>query len=149
MGISYEQLLAEAKKITEKSYCPYSEFPVGAALVTVETGEEKVYLGCNIENSSYSMAICAERTAVCQAVVNGHKNFSKIAIIASNLKPCSPCGACLQVLAEFSTDIEIILENTDGTPLIKRLKDFLPNMFTPELLKKSSPLFKEQKDSNQ
>lgn len=143
MTINYEELLQKAVEISDRAYCPYSGFPVGAALV-VDNEEETVFLGCNIENSSYSMCLCAERTAVGQAVSSGYQKFKAIAIIAKNLRPCNPCGACLQVLTEFSPEMEVILQNPDGTPMVKKLIDFLPSMFTSTLLKKSSPLFKDK-----
>lgn len=145
MTIKYKQLLDKAIEISKRSYSPYSCFPVGAALlVESETEEEVVFCGCNIENSSYSLALCAERAAVAQAVSSGYKKFKAVAIIAQNLKPCNPCGACLQVLSEFSSDMEIILEDSNGEPIVKKIYDFLPNMFTPELLKKSSSLFNKK-----
>lgn len=143
MTINYENLLKKAVEISKLSYSPYSKFPVGSALL-VDGPEEIVFSGCNIENSSYSLCLCAERAAVSQAVSAGYQNFRAIAIIAENLRPCNPCGACLQVLAEFSQDIEIILENHDGSPYVRKLKDYLPHMFTPEQLTNSSPMFKEK-----
>jgi cytidine deaminase len=97
-----KELLAAAVKAAENSYSPYSHFRVGAALMA-ENG--KVYTGCNIENASYSLTICAERTAVFKAVSEGVTKFKAIAIAGSSdsdfSKPCPPCGACLQVLSEF------------------------------------------------
>jgi cytidine deaminase len=142
MTINYEDLLKKAIEISKLAYVPYSKFPVGAALL-IDGPDEIVYSGCNIENSSYSLCLCAERAAVSQAVSSGHQKFKAIAIIAESLRPCNPCGACLQVLSEFSTDIEIILENPDGTPFVRTLKDYLPHMFTPEQLTSSSPMFKK------
>lgn len=138
MSINYSELLDLAHQASDNSYSPYSLFPVGAALLT-EDGN--IYQGCNIENSSYSLCFCAERTAVVKAVSSGHLKFKAIAVISKNLNPCNPCGSCLQFLSEFADDMEIILENTDKTPLVKKLSDFLPNRFTPENLKKSSAIF--------
>jgi cytidine deaminase len=143
MTINYQALINQAVEISKSSYSPYSKFPVGAALLS-DSEDEKVFVGCNIENSSYSLCLCAERAAVSQAVSAGYRKFKAIAIIAQTLKPCNPCGACLQVLAEFAPDMEIILQNPDGSPCIQNLKGFLPNMFTPDLLKRSSPLFKNE-----
>lgn len=146
MGIEYQELINKAKVASEKSYSPYSEFPVGAALlVDVDGKEEKVYLGCNIENSSYSLCLCAERAAVAQAVSEGHQHFKAIGIIAQRLKPCNPCGACLQVLVEFSPTMDVILENEDGSLKVNKLIEYLPHMFTPELLQQSSPLLNKKK----
>lgn len=138
MSINYSELLEFAHKASDNSYSPYSFFPVGAALLT-EDG--KIYQGCNVENSSYSLGICAERTSAVKAVSEGHVKFKAIAVISKKLNPCNPCGACLQVLGEFCEDMEIILENEDKTPLVKKLSDFLPNRFTPENLKSSSSIF--------
>ena len=121
-----KELLAAAVKAAENSYSPYSHFRVGAALMA-ENG--KVYTGCNIENASYSLTICAERTAVFKAVSEGVTKFKAIAIAGSSdsdfSKPCPPCGACLQVLSEFcGNDLAVILSNGWF-----RLSDFLPMRF--------------------
>ncbi|MFN8670786.1 MAG: cytidine deaminase [Candidatus Sericytochromatia bacterium] len=141
MSVTYKELLDKAIEVSDLSYSPYSCFPVGASLLAEKDGKEEIFVGCNIENSSYSLCLCAERAAVAQAVTKGYKNFKAVAIIAKNLKTCNPCGACLQVLCEFSTDMDIILEDNNGNPLVKNIKDFLPNMFTPEQLKRNSSLF--------
>lgn len=106
-----KELLALAEKAAGFSYSPYSCFAVGAALVTEEG---RVYTGCNIENSSFSLTNCAERTAVFKALSEGHKRFTAIAIVGGRdgdySKDCIPCGACLQVLREFCTpDLRIVL----------------------------------------
>lgn len=121
-----KQLFSEAVKAAESSYSPYSEFRVGAALLT-ENGE--LYTGCNIENASYSLTICAERTAIFKAVSEGRTKFSAIAIAGGRngdySAPCNPCGACLQVMSEFcGDDFRIIL--SDGA---KNLREFLPRRF--------------------
>lgn len=121
-----------AIKSTEKAYAPYSNFKVGAVLLT---DDGQIFTGCNIENASYSMTICAERTAVFKAVSSGFKNFKAIAVAGGVdgdfSKPCIPCGACLQVLSEFcDNDFMIVL--SDG---VYRLSDFLPKMFSKENLK--------------
>ena len=110
------------------SYAPYSGFKVGAALKG-ESG--RIYTGCNVENSSYSMTICAERNAVFQAVAAGERHFRTIARVGGRTddeaesKPCVPCGACLQVLAEFcGGDFPVLL--ADG---VHKLSDFLPSQF--------------------
>ncbi|MDD6269525.1 MAG: cytidine deaminase [Oscillospiraceae bacterium] len=110
------------------AYAPYSGFKVGAALKG-ESG--RIYTGCNVENSSYSMTICAERNAVFQAVAAGERHFRTIAIVGGRTddeaesKPCVPCGACLQVLAEFcGGDLPVLL--ADG---VHKLSDFLPSQF--------------------
>lgn len=130
--MTYDELFKAAVKASERSYSPYSRFRVGAALLT---GTGEVYTGCNIENSSYSMTVCAERTAVFKAVSDGITDFSAIAVAGSSSddfsKPCFPCGACLQVLSEFCDgNFPVIL--SDGE---HRLSDFLPNAFGAENMK--------------
>ncbi|MBD5158786.1 MAG: cytidine deaminase [Ruminococcus sp.] len=118
-----------AVRASEKSYSPYSKFKVGAVLLT-EDGQ--IFTGCNIENASYSMTICAERTAIFKAVSSGFTDFKAIAIAGSSGDdfsiPCVPCGACLQVLSEFCND-DFMIVLSDG---VHKLKDFLPNRFTKE-----------------
>lgn len=127
-----KELFSLAVKAAGKSYSPYSHFCVGAALIT-ESG--KVYTGCNIENSSYSMTICAERTAVFKAVSEGDRRFEAIAVAGSAgddfSVPCTPCGACLQVLSEFCGD-DLVVILSDGE---HKLSDFLPIRFSDKNLK--------------
>ena len=128
----FDELFDAAVKTAEKSYSKYSGFRVGAALLTADG---RVFTGCNIENASYSMTVCAERTAVFKAVSEGITKFSAIAVAGSSTddfsKPCVPCGACLQVLSEFcGKDFPIIL--SDG---VYRLSDFLPYSFSRENMK--------------
>ena len=130
--MSNEELFAAAVKAAEKSYSKYSDFTVGAALLTKEG---RLFTGCNIENASYSLTICAERTAVFKAVSDGYTDFEAIAIAGSGnndfSKPCFPCGACLQVLSEFCGDnFRIILSDREY-----RLADFLPNRFNEDSMK--------------
>lgn len=93
-----EELLEEARKVAEKAYAPYSKYPVGAALLT-KGGD--VYVGCNIENASYGLTICAERVAIFKAVADGRRDFTAIAIVGGEREIAYPCGACRQVMAEF------------------------------------------------
>lgn len=111
----YNDLLQKAYQARTKAYCRYSSFAVGAALLT-ESGE--IYTGCNIENASYSLCICAERVAFGKAVSDGHRHFQAIAIVGGATqeqhpeKPCMPCGACRQFLSEFCQgDFKIILSD--------------------------------------
>ncbi len=106
--MDYNVLIQKAKAAMEFSYSPYSKFKVGAALAS-KSG--KIYTGCNIENASYGATNCAERTAIFKAVSEGETDFSAIAIVSSDGGPTYPCGICRQVIAEFSPDIDIILEN--------------------------------------
>ncbi len=125
MDISNQELIKMARDAMKNAYAPYSGFSVGAALLT-ESG--KVYTGCNVENSSYGLTICAERVAVFKAVSEGEHQFLKIAIVSSSNELTFPCGACRQVLYEFADDMEIILENKEGI-YVTRLKDLLPKGF--------------------
>ncbi len=126
-----EYLLKIAEAATKKSYSPYSGFSVGAALLT-DSG--KIYVGCNVENSSYSATICAERTALFSAVSNGERNFKKIAVVGKQngklMQDCVPCGVCLQVLSEFCKKDFIILTHNENTYKERFLYDLLPNSFT-------------------
>src|SRR5690625_6202274 len=96
-----KKLFKAAKKGKEKAYVPFSGFRVGAAILT-SSGE--IYIGCNIENSSFSLTCCAERTAIFKAVSSGERKFSAMAVTADSQTPISPCGACRQVMSEFLTD---------------------------------------------
>ncbi len=124
-----EQLLEESKIAREKAYVPYSQFKVGAALLG-ENGT--VYHGCNIENAGYSMTNCAERTAFFKAVSEGVKEFKALAIVADTEGPCSPCGACRQVMAEFcSQDMPVYLTNLKGDVQQTTVGELLPGAFAP------------------
>ncbi|MCD6436617.1 MAG: cytidine deaminase [Clostridiales bacterium] len=127
-----KKLMEEAEKAKENSYVPYSNFAVGAALVT-ESGD--IYTGCNIESASYGATNCAERTAIFKAVSDGHRKIKKIAII-SNLEETYPCGICRQVMAEFGDDIEIIIGNVDNYKTLT-LDDLFPHSFTKKDLERS------------
>lgn len=126
----YQELLNEAKKISANSYSPYSNFAVGACIL-YETGNN--YVGCNVENASYGLTICAERNAISNAIINGEKSKIKaIAIYSPNQKKCFPCGACRQWLNEFSnnnSEIKIILEDDNETILILSLEELFPYGF--------------------
>lgn len=123
-----EELYNKALEATKFSYSPYSNFKVGAALLSVK-GD--IFTGCNVENASYGGTICAERTAVVKAVSNGHREFVKIAIAESKGGDCTPCGFCRQVLSEFSKDGSLIVVCKVGGEVKEiLLKDLLPNGFT-------------------
>ena len=124
--VDNKELVDMAKKAMNYAYSPYSEFKVGAALKS-STG--KVFLGCNIENSSYGATNCAERTAIFKAVSEGETEFEAIAIVSSSGKLTFPCGICRQVMSEFfDDDTKILLEENNEIKTFM-LKDFLPNAF--------------------
>lgn len=129
--MSQKELLKEAKLVLKNSYSPYSHFHVGAAVLT-EDG--KIFTGVNIENASYSLTICAERVAVFKAISSGHTSFTDLAIVSSTEKPTFPCGACRQVLLEFSPQIKIHLQ---GSEKVFRLTDLLPHAFDARQTKNS------------
>lgn len=121
-----EELMEKAKEASKNSYSPYSKFPVGACVLT-ETG--KTYCGCNFENSSYGLTICAERNAIGSAIVDGERKIKAIAIYSPKMDNCTPCGACRQVLDEFGDDnTEIIVKIGDNLK-IYTLNELLPERF--------------------
>lgn len=120
------KLIEAATAARERAYAPYSGFKVGAALLT-DLGE--IFTGCNVENASYSLTNCAERTAVFKAVCAGVRNFLAIAVVTDLEKPAPPCGACRQVLAEFSYDMQVIMANTKGDIIRSSLRELLPLAF--------------------
>lgn len=126
------QLIAAAQAAQEKAYAPYSNFRVGAALLTAAG---QVITGCNVENAAYSLCNCAERTAVFTAVAAGQRDFQAIAIVGESELPCAPCGACRQVLVEFNPDLQVIMANPQGERLIMKAAELLPNYFRGGYLK--------------
>ncbi|MDF2628630.1 MAG: cytidine deaminase [Symbiobacteriaceae bacterium] len=121
-----QQLIEAARQARERAYVPYSQFPVGAALLT-EDGT--LYSGCNIENASYGLANCAERTAIFKAVSDGHHRFTAIAVVADTEGPVSPCGACRQVMSEFGPDAKVLLTNLRGNVQVTSVRELLPGAF--------------------
>ena len=117
-----QQLAEMALAARRKSYSPYSRFKVGAAI----EGEKDVYVGSNVENKSYGLTVCAERVAVFTAVMNKDTSFRRIAIASSKVEPIPPCGACLQVMSEFVSDLKIILVGAKGKIKRTSLKKLYP-----------------------
>lgn len=125
-----DTLINKATDMLEKAYVPYSHFPVGAALLTKE-GE--VFSGCNIENASFGLTNCAERTAIFKAVSEGKKEFEYLVVTGDTDGPISPCGACRQVLAEFcGPDMPVLLTNNKGNKQITTVSELLPGAFKSE-----------------
>ncbi len=121
-----DRLVSAAVKARDQAYAPYSGFRVGAA---IRTKAGQVFTGCNVENSSFGMSMCAERSAVFAAISAGARAFSHIALIADSSLPLSPCGACRQVLAEFGPNIIFIMANMKGQVRRQSLKKLLPLKF--------------------
>ena len=122
-----QKLVDMAKAAREFAYAPYSNFLVGAALLT---SDGHIFTGCNVENSNYSASICAERTAVVKAVSEGYRKFRAIAIIADRPVPTSPCGQCRQVLSQFGMDVDVIMATTRHDQVeIMNLSELLPKVY--------------------
>lgn len=126
-------LLATAKAARARAYAPYSRFSVGAALATAEGA---IFSGCNLENSSYGLTVCAERVALWSARQAGYRDITAMAVVADCSPPPSPCGACLQVIAELAGDIEVIMGNLRGEVVRKKMSELLPLPFAapPQML---------------
>lgn len=126
--MEYERLIELAKEAREKAYVPYSQFKVGACVIT---DDGKIYKGCNIENASYGLTNCAERTALFNAYSNGDTKLKAIAVVADTEGPVSPCGACRQVMLELGgEDMTVILSNMKGDYAVITVKDLLPGAFS-------------------
>lgn len=122
------ELIELAIEASKKAYIPYSHFPIGAALVT-KSG--KVYTGCNIENASYGLTNCGERTAIFKAVSEGEMDFEELVVYGETAGPISPCGACRQVMAEFfDQDLKVTLVAKDKSTVVMTVKELLPYSFT-------------------
>lgn len=125
-----QELVHLAFSMLERSYVPYSGFPVGAALLC-EDGS--VFTGCNVENAAYGSTICAERTAVVKAVSEGHRDdWKAIAVVGNSQGPCWPCGACRQMLYEFCPDLTVLVASGDGAFVKLPLSELLPHGFGPK-----------------
>ncbi|HDQ45890.1 MAG TPA: cytidine deaminase [bacterium] len=126
---SDRDLFEIAKRALGNAYAPYSRFRVGAAVLT---REGNVYSGCNVENSSYGLTVCAERNAVFKAISEGARAFDTLALVSESSHPVSPCGACLQVLSEFTPALRILLCTPDGIRRTTTLSELLPDAFGPD-----------------
>lgn len=125
--MDYEKMLQMAEDASKNAYVPYSKFPVGAC-VLCESGN--VYTGCNFENSSFGLTICAERNAVGTAIANGERKIKAVAVFSPNMANCTPCGACRQVLDEFKSEngLEIITKTEAGVK-VYTINELLPECF--------------------
>ncbi|MCI4377384.1 hypothetical protein PGIGA_G00202970 [Pangasianodon gigas] len=129
MSHQVAELVAKCLQARDMAYCPYSQFPVGAAILT---SGGAIITGCNVENASYGLTVCAERTAIQRAVAEGHRSFTAIAVTC-DIKDSfvGPCGACRQVLMEFGTEWDIYLTKPDGSYKKTSLRELLPLAFSP------------------
>lgn len=125
-------LVAAARRARRHARADYSRFKVGAAL---ETADGQVITGCNIENASYGLTMCAERVAMFKALSDGHRRFVKVAVVADTATPTPPCGPCRQILWEFAGDIDVIMANTRRITGRYRMADLLPLPFDARLLR--------------
>jgi cytidine deaminase len=124
-------LIAAALAVRENAFAPFSKFKVGAA---IEDTDGEVYTGCNVENATYGLTVCAERVAVFKAISEGARQFRRIAVAADTETLTPPCGACRQILWEFCGDIEIVLVNPRGKIETWRLKELFPRPFDASYL---------------
>lgn len=131
MQITNRDLIDKAKEAMNHAYVPYSNFKVGAAILT---GSGKIYTGCNIENASYGATNCAERTAIFKAASEGEREITKIAIVSSSGEATYPCGICRQVISEFMRDGEFLFEQANGEIEIIPMKAIFPYSFTQDNL---------------
>jgi cytidine deaminase len=125
--MDWKQLVKAAQAVRERAYCPYSNFRVGAAILT-DDGE--VFVGCNVENRTFGLTVCAERVAVHTAVATGRRKLAAVAVVTDTEPPAPPCGQCLEVLTEFGNpELPILLANVQGAANQVRLADLLPHPF--------------------
>jgi cytidine deaminase len=127
----YDTLIAAARAARENAHAPYSNFRVGAAL---RARSGRVYTGCNVENATYGLTVCAERVAIFKAMSEGERGFDAIAVVTHTAALTPPCGACRQIIWEFCGDIEIILANLKGQVEVHRTSELLPHPFDASFL---------------
>lgn len=127
-----DRLVAAARKARRRAVAPYSKFKVGAAL---ETDDGTVIEGCNVENASYGLTMCAERVAMFSALAQGHRKFRRIVVVADTDAPTPPCGPCRQILWEFGGNLQVILANLRRVTGTHRMADLLPLPFDDRLLR--------------
>lgn len=129
--VDVETLVDAARAARENAVARFSGFKVGAAL---ETPDGTIVTGCNVENATYGLTVCAERVAMFKALSEGHREFVRVAVVADTEAPTPPCGACRQILWEFGGDLEVVLANLEELKGTYRLKDLLPLPFDARLL---------------
>ena len=122
-----DHLLTLAREARRRAYAPYSNYQVGAALLSTSG---KAFAGCNVENASYGLSMCAERVALGNAVAAGERQFVTLVLVTGGQSPAFPCGACRQVLLEFAPDLTVAAFSLSGEKLVMTLRDLLPHAFT-------------------
>lgn len=125
--MTYEELMEKAIEASKKAYTPYSKFNVGASVLTESN---KVYSGCNFENASFGLTICAERNAIGSAIADGERKFKAIAIYSPNQDNCMPCGACRQVISEFCDDNMDIIVKSGNELNVYKITELFPKRFS-------------------
>jgi cytidine deaminase len=126
-----DRLIEAALRVRENAHAPFSHFRVGAA---VESEAGRIFTGCNVENATYGLTVCAERIAIFKAISEGAKKFTRVAVVADTDVLTPPCGACRQILWEFCGDIDLTLSNLHGKTETLHLKDLLPRPFDASFL---------------
>lgn len=134
--VGWRALIAAAREARARAVAPYSDFAVGAA---IETADGTVFTGCNIENATYGLTLCAERVAIFKALSEGHRAFRRLAVVADTDAPTPPCGACRQILWEYAGDIDVALANLTRTTARHRMGRLLPEPFDARLLHEDAP----------
>jgi cytidine deaminase len=124
--MDWDALVKAAREARERAYAPYSQFKVGAALLTADG---TVFTGCNVENRSFGLCICGERTAVARAVASGHREFRALAVVTDTQPPAMPCGMCRETLSEFARELPVLCANLEDERVIYRLEDIFPAPF--------------------
>lgn len=125
------ELIEAAARVREHAFAPFSEFRVGAAVLTKDG---RMYTGCNVESATYGLTMCAERVALFKAVSEGHREFAQLAVVADTEKPTPPCGACRQVIWELCGDVPVTLSNPAGRTETLRMSELLPRAFDADFL---------------
>lgn len=126
-----EAMIVAARAARERAVADFSGFKVGAAL---ETTDGRIFTGCNVENATYGLTVCAERVAIFKALSEGHRAFTRIVVVADTDSPTPPCGACRQIMWEFCGDIEVVMANLVAVTATLQMKDLLPLPFDRRLL---------------
>jgi cytidine deaminase len=129
--VTADRLVEEARRVRENAHAPYSHFKVGAA-VQDESG--RIFTGCNVENATYGLSVCAERVAILKAVSEGAGKFTRVAVVADTDTLTPPCGACRQILWEFCGDVEVVMSNLQGKSESLRLGSLFPRAFDASFL---------------